>query len=51
MNNLNKEFIDNLCIIDGKAYKLEDVEKMGIDEFSKSAHIFHTKVYLNIIQM
>lgn len=43
MNNLNKEFIDNFCIIDGKAYKLEDVEKMGIDEFSKSAHIFPSK--------
>ena len=34
---------DNFCIIDGKAYKLEDVEKMGIDEFSKSAHIFPYK--------
>ena len=34
MNNLN-----DFCYIDGKEYPLSEVEKMGIDNFSISAHI------------
>lgn len=30
---------DNICYIDGKEYPLSEVEKMGIDNFSISAHI------------
>ena len=31
--------INNICYIDGKEYQLSEVEKMGIDNFSISAHI------------
>ncbi len=30
--------LNNNCIIDGKAYSLSEVEKMGLDNFSFSAH-------------
>ena len=33
----------DICYIDGKEYLLSDVEKMGIDNFSFSAHIYPYK--------
>ena len=35
--------INNICYIDGKEYQLSEVEKMGIDNFSFSAHIYPYK--------
>ena len=35
--------INNICYIDGKEYQLSEVEKMGIDNFSNSAHIYPYK--------
>lgn len=43
MNKFVGNITEEMCVIDNKVFKLEDIEKMGINEFSTSVHIHPLK--------